>query len=129
MTLKSRVSLIRSLPAGHGVSYGRSTILEKETRVATIGVGYGDGLPRAISGKEAYVLIGGQKAPLLGRVTMDQVMADVSHLPDCEVGDEVELFGPNLLVSQLAKWAGTIPWEVLTGITPRVTRIHIPPKD
>ena len=126
MTLKSRVSLIRTLPAGHGVSYGRTTILEKETRVATIGIGYGDGLPRAISGKGAHVLINGEKAPLLGRVTMDQIMVDVSQLPHCAVGDEVELFGPHLLVTQVAQWAGTIAWEVLTGITPRVTRIYSP---
>lgn len=124
MTLKSRVSLIRTLPAGHGVSYGRTTILEKETPVATIGIGYGDGLPRAISGKGAHVLINGQKAPLLGRVTMDQIMVDVSTLSHCQVGDEVELFGPNLSVTQIADWADTIPWEVLTGITPRVTRVY-----
>ena len=124
MTLKSRISLIRTLPAGHGVSYGRTTILEKETRVATIGIGYGDGLPRSISGKGAYVLIDGKKAPLLGRVTMDQIMVDISDLPDCQVGDEVEIFGPHLLVNQVAAWAGTIPWEVLTGITPRVTRVY-----
>ena len=124
MTLKSRVSLIRTLPAGHGISYGRTTILQRETRVATIGIGYGDGLPRSISGTGAYLLIEGEKAPLLGRVTMDQIMVDVSHLPQCAVGDEVELFGPNLLVSQVAEWAGTIPWEVLTGITPRVSRIY-----
>lgn len=129
MTLKSRVSLIRKLPAGHGVSYGRTTILEKDTPVATIGIGYGDGLPRAISGKGAYVLIRGQKAPLLGRVTMDQIMVDVSALPDCQPGDEVEIFGPHLLVSQIARWADTIPWEVLTGITPRVTRVYLSAKN
>ena len=55
---------------------------------------------------------------------MDQIMADVSELPDCTVGDEVEIFGPNLLVHQVAEWAKTIPWEVLTGITPRVARIY-----
>ncbi len=126
MTLKSRVSLIRTLPAGHGVSYGRTTILDQETPVATIGIGYGDGLPRSISGQGAHVLVKGKKAPLLGRVTMDQIMVDASNLPDCQVGDEVELFGPNLLVSQVAQWAGTIPWEVLTGITPRVTRVYLP---
>lgn len=123
MTLKSRISVIRTLPAGHGVSYGRSSILSKDTAVATIGIGYGDGLPRAISGKGAYVLIGGQPAPLLGRVTMDQIMVDVSHLPKAAPGDEVELFGPNLPVTQLATWADTISWEVLTRITPRVTRV------
>ena len=126
MALKSRVSLIRTLPAGHGISYGRSSILTKDTAVATIGIGYGDGLPRAISGSDAYLLINGEKAPLLGRVTMDQIMADVSHLPHCQPGDEVELFGPNLPVNQIAQWADTIAWEVLTRITPRVTRVYLP---
>lgn len=123
MTLKSRISVIRNLPAGHGVSYGRSSILEKETSVATIGIGYGDGLPRAISGKGAYVLVEGRPAPLLGRVTMDQIMVDVSELPGVASGDEVEIFGQNLPVTQLAEWADTISWEILTRITPRVERI------
>ncbi len=122
MTLKSRISLIRTLPRGHGVSYGRTHILEKETPVATIGVGYGDGYPRALDSKHAYVLIKGQKATLLGRVTMDQIMVDVSCIPNPQPGDEVELFGSNLPVNQIAKWSQTIAWEVLTRITPRVTR-------
>ncbi|MFC4994489.1 alanine racemase [Rubritalea tangerina] len=124
MTLKSRVSLVRTLPAGHGISYGRDTILDQDTRVATIGIGYGDGYPRAVSNTNAKVRIRGTLCPLLGRVTMDQIMVDVSKLPDCTPGDEVELFGPNILVSDIAKAANTIPWEVLTGITPRVTRTY-----
>ncbi|MFC5049195.1 alanine racemase [Rubritalea spongiae] len=124
MQLKSRVSLVRTLPAGHGISYGRETILKQDTRVATIGAGYGDGLPRALSGNNAEVLIRGKRCPLLGRVTMDQIMVDVSKLPVCEPGDEVELFGKQILVSEIAKKARMIPWEVLTGITPRVTRIY-----
>jgi alanine racemase len=125
MTLKSRVSLIRELPAGHGVSYGRTFITERPTRVATIGIGYGDGYPRHLSGQAADVVIRGKRCPLLGRVTMDQVMADVTDLAECAVDDEVELFGPNILVSEVAGKAGTIPWEILTGIAPRVTRIYI----
>lgn len=125
MSLKSRVSLVRTLPAGHGVSYGRDAILKEDTRVATIGAGYGDGYPRAVSGNDAVVLIRGQRCPLLGRVTMDQIMVDVSSLAICEPGDEVELFGANILVSEIAQKAQTIPWEVLTGITPRVTRIYL----
>lgn len=124
MTLKSRVSIIRTLPKGHGISYGRETILERETRVATIGAGYGDGYPRSLSGKGTEVLINGKRCKLLGRVTMDQIMVDVTELPDCKPGDEVELFGPNLLVTEIAEKAGTISWEILTGITPRVTRIY-----
>ncbi len=125
MSLKSRVSLVRHLPAGHGISYGRDTVLEKDTRVATVGIGYGDGYPREISAQHAKVWIKQQKCSLLGRVTMDQIMVDVSNLPDCVSGDEVELFGENILVSEVAQKANTIPWAVLSGITPRVTRVYI----
>ncbi len=128
LTLKSRVSLVRTLPAGHGISYGRDTILAKNTRVATIGIGYGDGYPRSLPSLETTVLIRGTRCPLLGRVTMDQIMVDVTDLPDCQSGDEVELFGENILVSETAMHAGTIPWAILTGITPRVSRIYLPPQ-
>lgn len=124
MSLKSRVSLVRNLPAGHGISYGRDTILQAETKVATVGIGYGDGYPRALSNTGAEVLIGGTRCPILGRVTMDQIMVDVTQYSDCSSGDEVELFGSNILVSDLAKKANTISWEILTGITPRVQRIY-----
>lgn len=124
MTLKSRVSLVRKLPAGQGISYGRDTLLKKDTLVATIGIGYGDGYPHTLSNQGAEVLIRGTRCKVLGRVTMDQIMADVTSLPNCSSGDEVELFGPNILVSELAKRAGTISWAILTGITPRVTRTY-----
>lgn len=125
MTLKSRVSLVRNLPAGQGISYGRDTVLKHETPVATIGIGYGDGYPQQLSNHGAEVLIRGQRCPLLGRVTMDQIMVDVSAVPDCQSGDEVELFGQHILVSEIARKANTIPWAILTGITPRVTRIYL----
>ena len=124
LSLKSRVSLVRTLPAGQGISYGRDTILQKDTLVATIGIGYGDGYPRAMPSLETSVLIRGKRCPLLGRVTMDQIMVDVSSVPDCQSGDQVELFGENILVSEIAQHAKTIPWAILTGITPRVTRIY-----
>lgn len=123
MTLKSRVTLVRTLPAGHGVSYGRAFVTEKPTTVATIGIGYGDGYPRHLSGQGAEVVIRGQRFPLLGRVTMDQIMVDVTG-SDVTPGDEVELFGPAVRVDEIANKAGTIAWEILTGITPRVTRVH-----
>jgi alanine racemase len=124
MSLKSRVTLIRTLPAGHGVSYGRAFVTRQPTRVATIGIGYGDGYPRHVSGQGAELWIRGRRLPILGRVTMDQLMADVSAAPEVSEGDEVEMFGSNITVAEVAAKAGTIPWEVLTGITPRVTRIH-----
>ena len=123
MTFKSRVSVVNHLPAGHGVSYGR-TILQRDTKAAVIGLGYGDGYPRSLSGKDTRILINGRSCPLLGRVTMDQIIVDVTDLTSCQPGDEAELFGPNLLVSDLARKAGTIPWEILTQITPRVTRVY-----
>jgi len=124
LSLKSRVSLVRKLPKGHGISYGRETVLDKDTLVATIGIGYGDGYPRELSMKGAEVMISGQRCAILGRVTMDQIMVDVSSLEKCTSGDEVELFGENILVSEVAQRANAIPWSVLTGITPRVTRIY-----
>jgi len=124
MSLKSRVSLVRTLPKGQGISYGRDSVLDRDTQVATIGIGYGDGYPQQLSNQSAEVMIHGHRCPVLGRVTMDQIMVDVSALPHCASGDEVELFGENILVTELAKKANTIPWAILTGITPRVTRVY-----
>ncbi|MBC8128488.1 MAG: alanine racemase [Gloeobacteraceae cyanobacterium ES-bin-144] len=125
MTLKSRVTLVRTLPAGHGVSYGRQFVTTKPTRVATIGIGYGDGYPRHVSGMGAEVFVGGCRCPLLGRVTMDQVMADVTDAGEVKEGDEVEMFGSNISVAEIAEKAGTIVWEIFTGITPRVVRCYL----
>jgi len=124
MTLKSKITLIRELPAGHGVSYGRSVLLDKPTRIATVGAGYGDGYPRSLSGKNPTVIIRGVRCSVIGRVTMDQIMVDVSELPATATGDEVELFGKHISVTEIAMKADTIPWEILTRITPRVTRIY-----
>ena len=123
MSLKSRVTLVRTLPAGHGVSYGSAFVTTRPTRVATIGIGYGDGYPRHVSGNGAEAFIRGQRFPLLGRVTMDQLMVDVSG-SDVSEGDEVEMFGANIRVDEVAAKAGTIAWEILTGITPRVVRVY-----
>ena len=125
MTLKSRVTLVRVLPAGHGVSYGRQFVTTRETRVATIGIGYGDGYPRHVSGKGADVWIRGRRLPILGRVTMDQIMVDVTGADDVTEGDEVEMFGANIPVDEIAEKADTIVWEIFTGITPRVMRCHL----
>lgn len=124
MSLKSRVTLVRTLPAGHGVSYGRQFVTTKPTRVATIGIGYGDGYPRHVSGKGAEVWIRGRRLPVLGRVTMDQMMIDVTGAEDVLEGDEVEMFGSNIPVDGIAAKADTIVWEIFTGITPRVLRCY-----
>lgn len=125
MTLKSRVTLIRTLPAGHGVSYGRSFITTRPTRVATIGIGYGDGYPRHVLGHAPRVFVRGRYFPILGRVTMDQMMIDVTDALEIVEGDEVELFGPHISVQEVAQKADTIAWHVLTGITARVVRRYV----
>jgi alanine racemase len=125
---KTRVTLVRDLPPGCGISYGRTFITEREpfTRVATIAAGYGDGYPRSLSGKGAEVLIHGVRCPILGRVTMDQMMVDVTELrKSVEPGDEVSLLGGEVTAVELAEKAGTIPWEIFTGISQRVARILV----
>ncbi len=124
LRLSSRVSLVRELPPGHGVAYGRTYITDKPTRVATIGIGYADGWPRSISGKGARVYINGHFCPMLGRVTMDQIMADVTHVPFIEPGDEVELIGPHIPITEVAEKADTIVWTIFTGLGPRLPRVY-----
>ena len=129
LTLKTRVTLVRTLPAGHGVSYGRTFVTTEPTRVATLAAGYADGYPRHLSNVGAEVLIRGGRRPLLGRVTMDQVMVDVSALPGVEPGEEVVLLGrqggEEILAGELAAKSGTIPWEIFTGLTARVARRYL----
>ncbi len=125
MTLKARVTLLRTLPTGHGISYGRQFITTRPTRVATIGIGYGDGYPRHVSGKGADVWIRGRRWPIVGRITMDQTMVDVTGSAGMMEGDEVEMFGPNIPVAEIARKADTIAWEIFTGITPRVLRLYL----
>ncbi len=125
LSLKSRITLVRDLPAGRSISYGRTFFTDRPTTVATIGIGYADGYPRSLSGNGADVLIAGQRCPLLGRVTMDQIMVDVSALdPRPQPGDEVVLIGGGITAAEIAEKAGTIPWEILTGITKRVIRVY-----
>ena len=129
LTLKTRVSLVRTLPAGHGVSYGRTFVTVRPTRVGTLAAGYADGYPRHLSNVDAEVLVRGRRCPLLGRVTMDQVMIDLSALPEVGPGEEVTLIGEDggelILAGELAEKSGTIPWEIFTGLTARVVRRYV----
>lgn len=129
MTLKARVGLLRDLPAGRSISYGRTFTTARSTRVATISAGYADGYPRALSNRGASVLVGGLRCPVLGRVTMDLTMVDVSHVSGVKLGDEVVLIGKQageeILAAEVAERAGTIAWEVFTGIGSRVRRVYL----
>ena len=129
MSFKTRVALVRELPAGHGVSYGRSFITPRPMLVATLSAGYADGYPRSLSGRSASVILRGQRCPLLGRVTMDLIMVDVSELSEVAIGDEAVLFGRQgeevILATEIARKAGTIAWEIFTGISSRVPRLYL----
>lgn len=124
MTLKSVVSMVKELPAGQTISYGRTHKTEGPLKIATIAAGYADGYPRALSDK-AHVLIKGKKAKILGRVCMDQMVVDVSGIDDVKIGDEVLLFGKELPVDLLADICGTINYEIVCGISPRVPRVIV----
>jgi alanine racemase len=124
ITLRSTIAQIKTIPAGSGVSYNRKTIVDRPTRLATVRVGYADGYPRSLGNKKGQVLVQGKLAPLLGSVCMDMFMIDVTDIPAAQVGDEVILFGKELSVEQVAKWASTIPYEILTGISQRVKRVY-----
>jgi alanine racemase len=128
MAMKTRVALVRSLGPGRSISYGRTFVTSAQMKIATLCAGYGDGVDRHLSGQETDVLIKGCRCRLLGRVTMDQIMVDVTHLERIEPGDEVVLFGrqgdQEILASEVAIKAGTIAWEIFTGITKRVVRIY-----
>ena len=119
----TEVSCLKTLHAGDSVGYGCTFVADRDIRVATVAVGYGDGYHRAVSGK-GFMLVGGKRCPILGRICMDQCMADVTGLP-VRVGDPVTLFGqtPEQLEA-LAARAGTIPYELLCLITARVPRIQ-----
>lgn len=129
MTWKTRVALIRDIPAGHGISYGRTFITPREMRVATLSAGYADGYPRHASNRGAAVLVRGKRCPLLGRVTMDLMVIDVSDLQDAAVGDEVVLMGrqgdKEISCEELAERAGTITWEIITRVGSRVRRVYV----
>jgi len=127
LSLHCRVSLVKEVARGDSLSYGRTFIAKKTMRVATLTAGYGDGYPRAASG-QAEVLIHGRRCRVLGRVTMDQILVDVSAVPSAKVGDEVVLIGKQgheeISATELAGWGGSVPWEILTGITYRVPRVY-----
>jgi alanine racemase len=129
LTWKARIALIRNMPAGHGISYGRTFITPKKMRVATLSCGYADGYPRHLSNRGASVLVRGRRCALLGRVTMDLIMIDISHLREAEVGDEVVLMGrqgdEEVSCAELAERAQTITWEITTRIGPRVRRVYV----
>jgi len=128
LTWKTRIGLIRELPKDSSISYGRTFITPKATRVATLTAGYADGYPRHLSNRGTAVLAHAKRCPLLGRVTMDLIMVDVTEVPGAQVGDEVVLLGrqgqEEVSALELAERAETITWEITTRIGSRVRRVY-----
>lgn len=124
MTVKSVVSMVKTIKKGDTVSYGRTFTAESQMKIATVTAGYADGYPRLLSNK-GYVLINGKRADIIGRICMDQMSVDVTDIEDVKQGDEVILFGKELPVEELADMCGTINYEIICGISPRVPRIII----
>lgn len=131
LSVKARVSYVKALVSGEGVSYGRSYVADRDTRIATVPIGYADGVPRALGTSGGAALVRGQRCAIAGTVTMDQLMLDVGDIP-VEVGDEVVLLGrqrdEEITAGEWAAVLGRIPYEVVCGISPRVPRLYLPPR-
>lgn len=121
-TLKSIISQIRTIPVGESIGYGRKFMVEKPMKIATIPIGYADGIRRAWGNEKGYVLIQNQKAKIVGNICMDMLMVDVTNI-DCTSSEEVIIFGENPSVIEMAKQLETIPYEILTSVSQRVKRV------
>jgi alanine racemase len=128
MSFKSRIVLIKEFPEGYSIGYNRTYITDKPTRIATIPVGYGDGYGVILS-NQGEVLIRGKRAPVVGRVSMDMCTVDVSHIPDCQVGDEVVLMGRqgdmSITANEIAARTNTISYEILCALGKRSPRVFL----
>lgn len=122
-TLKTNISQIKHLSENETVGYGRAGILNRDSVVATLNIGYADGYARAFSNGKGKVLINGSLAPVVGNVCMDMIMVDITDIDKVKEGDEVIIFGDELAVTNLAQWIDTIPYEIIAGISQRVKRV------
>ncbi len=127
LSFHARVVLVKDLPAGTAVSYNRTKTLTRPTRAAIVAVGYGDGVPTAASNR-GFFLVRGRRCPILGRVTMDQTIIDVTEVADAAVGDIATILGAQgadrITVAEFCAWSDCIPWEALCTLTQRVQRVY-----
>ena len=124
-SLKTTIAQIRQVPAGASVGYERAAIMEKDTRIATVRIGYADGYDRRFSNGTGKMYIKGVLCPVVGLVCMDMTMIDVTDVKDISIDDEVEIFGEHIAVETLANWSGMNRYEMMSGINARVKRIYI----
>jgi len=123
--LKTTIAQLRKVKAGDRVGYNRLGKISEDSIIATLRIGYADGLRRCLSKGVGNFFIHGKLAPVVGSIAMDMTMVDVTHIPGVKEQDEVEIFGNNISVTEMAKKCNTIPYEILTGISQRVKRIYI----
>jgi alanine racemase len=123
MTVKSRIAAVRSLPAGTCVSYGRTATLARDSRLAVVPIGYGDGYPRGLSNRMDMEILG-VRCPIVGRICMDMCMVDVTDLPQVKAGDIATVYSQGL-TEQAAQTMGTIVYELLCDVSPRIPRIYL----
>ena len=122
-TLKTRISQLKDIPQGDSVGYNQGWVAQRPSRIAIASIGYADGLNRHLGRGNAQVIVSGQQVPIIGDICMDMCFLDVTGV-DCAEGDEVTIFGDATLLQQIAQAAGTIPYEILTSVSPRVKRIY-----
>ena len=122
MTLRASILAVRDVPQGQGVGYGQTWTASKPSRIATVGIGYADGYPRHCP-NGTPVMVRGQRAQLVGRVSMDMITIDVTDIANVTIGDMVELWGEHVAIDEVAKCAGTIDYELMTRVSQRVPRI------
>ncbi|WP_132050821.1 bifunctional UDP-N-acetylmuramoyl-tripeptide:D-alanyl-D-alanine ligase/alanine racemase [Pseudocnuella soli] len=123
-TLRSTIAQLKTLQPGETVSYNRRGVIDHPTTIATVRIGYADGYARRLGNGVGKMWVQGRLAPVVGTVCMDMTMIDVTGIGGVQEGDEVIVFGPQLSVQQVAAWAGTIPYEVMTSISQRVKRVY-----
>lgn len=123
-TLRSTIAQIKKINPGDTVGYNRKGTFDKESIIATVRIGYADGYPRRLGNGAGKMLVNGQLAPVVGTVCMDMTMINITHIESVKEGDDVIIFGKALPVQQLAQWAQTIPYELMTGISERVQRVY-----
>jgi alanine racemase len=123
-TLRSTVSQVKKVTSTETVGYSRKGKITHESEIAIVPLGYADGLDRKLGNKKGEVFVQGRRAPIIGNICMDMLMLDVTGL-NVKPGDKVEIFGPNILITEIAEKAGTIPYEILTGISQRVKRVYL----
>lgn len=123
-TLRSTIAQIKDVKAGESISYNRRGVVHRDSRIATVRLGYADGYARRFSNGVGKMWVRGQLVPVIGTVCMDMTMIDVTDVADVKAGDDVIIFGKELPVQEVAKWAGTIPYEVMTAVSQRVKRVY-----